>query len=218
MQGSHPSIDRFRRGGHSIPSLRAAIEHRAVVLVAVDKLDGIVWLDRESHVAHQRPGRKLAFDMRINAFAVALGIKERADADLGIDLLGGDFHLQLGKVAAVALARDILRVISSERKIVLRRSCSSARGQGKTDAPDKWMDDPHFDPLIFLPRAPGADSSQTLTKLTQRANRATEFSPHCVRPITGAAGPAVARTKFPDAIEVAPRGVCSCHLQTLTNS
>jgi hypothetical protein len=32
----------------------------------------------------------------INAFPVALGIEESADADLGVDLLGRDFQLQPG--------------------------------------------------------------------------------------------------------------------------
>ena len=56
--GSHPSIDRRRRAGNSTRSLRAAIEDRAVVLVAVDELHRIVGLDRENHIAHQRPGRR----------------------------------------------------------------------------------------------------------------------------------------------------------------
>jgi len=38
-------------------------------------------------------------------FAVALCMEESADADLRVDLLGGDFHLKLGGVAAITFAR-----------------------------------------------------------------------------------------------------------------
>ena len=76
--------------------LRTAIKDRAIVLVAISEFDRIVGLYREGDVADERPGGKPAFNLCINAFAVALGIEESADADLGVDLLGRDFQLQPG--------------------------------------------------------------------------------------------------------------------------
>ena len=71
------------------------------------------------------------------------------DADLKVDLLGRDFQLQLGRVAAIAFAGDVLRVASGERKIIFRRRNSGgARGKGKSDAADKWMDGFHYDPTF----------------------------------------------------------------------
>jgi hypothetical protein len=88
--------------------------------------------------------------MCVNAFAVALGVEESADADLRVDLLGRDFQLQLGRVAAIAFAGDVLRVSSGERKIIFRRRNSGgARGKGKSDAADKWMDGFHYDLPTF---------------------------------------------------------------------
>jgi hypothetical protein len=93
--------------------------------------------------------------MCVNAFAVALGIEESADADLGVDLLGRDFQLQLWRVAAIAFAGDVLRVASVERKIIFcRRSCAGARGKGKSDAADNWMNDFHYDSPTFCNRDP----------------------------------------------------------------
>jgi len=63
------------------------------VLVAVEEFDGIIGLDRESHVADERSGRKGAFNVRTDAVDAALDIKECADADLRIDPLGGYLYL-----------------------------------------------------------------------------------------------------------------------------
>src|SRR5690348_1112203 len=95
-------------------SLRTAIEDRAVVLVAIDELDRAVGPELEDHVAHQRAARELALDMGADAVALALGVKERAHGDMGIDLLRGDFHFDFARVRAVALARNILRVVSGQ--------------------------------------------------------------------------------------------------------
>src|SRR5208283_2067076 len=129
--------------------LRTAIKDRAIILVAINEFDRAVGLHHESDVAQHGPGGKLALELRINALTVALSMEESADADLGMDLLGGDFHLKLGGVAAITFARDVLRVTSGERKIVSRRSCTCARGQGKSDAADKWMDGSHYDSPTF---------------------------------------------------------------------
>jgi hypothetical protein len=123
-------------------------------LVAINEFDRTVGLHRESDVAQHGSGGKLAFEVRINAFTVALSMEESADADLGVDLLGGNFHLKLGGVAAIAFARDVLRVTSGERKIVSRRSCTCARGQGNSYAADKWMDGSHYDSPTFSIRNP----------------------------------------------------------------
>jgi hypothetical protein len=135
--------------------LRTAIKDRAIVLVAINEFDRIVGLYGEGDVADERPGGKPAFKLCVNAFAVALGIEESADADLGVDLLGRDFQLQLGRVAAIAFAGDVLRVASGERKIIFRRrNCGGARGKGKSDAADKWMDGFHYDSATFCNRDP----------------------------------------------------------------
>src|ERR1700679_3429137 len=68
-------------------SWRATVEDRLVGHVAVDKLDGIVGTRREGDVAHQRPTRKLAFDMSENAVAILFGVEDGADANIGNDLL-----------------------------------------------------------------------------------------------------------------------------------
>lgn len=65
-----------------LPSLRAAIERCSVGLVAIDKIDRVVGLLAKGDIAHQRAGRKLALDVGVDAFAVRLGIKEFANADL----------------------------------------------------------------------------------------------------------------------------------------
>ena len=140
--------------------LRTAIKDRAIVLVAINEFDRTVGLHRESDVAQHGSGGKLALELRINAFTVVLSTEESADADLGMDLLGGDFHLKLGGVAAITFARDVLRVTSGERKIVSRRSCTCARGQGKSDAADKWMDGSHYDSPTFSTRNPHQDCSR----------------------------------------------------------
>src|SRR5208282_1061355 len=124
--------------------LRTAIKDRAIILVAINEFDRTVGLHRESDVAQDGPGGKLALKLRINAFTVVLSMEESADADLGMDLVGGDFHLKLGGVAAITFARDVLRVTSGERKIVSRRGRTNACGQSKTDAAYKWMDSSHY--------------------------------------------------------------------------
>ncbi len=80
-------------------------------MAAINEFDRTVGLHRGSDVAQHGSGGKLAFEARINAFTVALSMEESADADLGVDLLGRNFHLTLGGVAAIAFARDVLRVI-----------------------------------------------------------------------------------------------------------
>ena len=139
---------------------RTAIKDRAIVLVAINEFDRTVGLYRESDVAQHGPGGKLAVKLRINAFTVALSMEESADADLRMDLVGGDFHLKLGGVAAITLARDVLRVTSGERKIISHRGRTNARGQSetdaayksKTDAAYKWMDSSHYDCRTFSTR------------------------------------------------------------------
>ena len=119
-----------------------------------------VGLHRESDVAQHGPDGKLAVKLRINAFTVALGMEESADADLRMDLVGGDFHLKLGGVAAITLARHVLRVTSGERKIVSHRGRTNARGQSETDAAYKsktdaaynWMDSSRYDCPTFSTR------------------------------------------------------------------
>jgi len=137
---------------HSRSSLQTAIKDRAIVLVAINHFDRTVGLHRESDIAQHGPGGKLALKLRIHAITVALSMEDSADADLGIDFVGGDFHLKLGGVAAVTFARDVLRVVSGQRKIVSRRGRTDARGQGKADAADEWIDDLHFDPSTFSTR------------------------------------------------------------------
>src|SRR6185437_14559667 len=98
--------------------LRAAIEHRAVVLVPIDELHRVVGPQLEDHVAHQGAAGKLALDMGADAVALALGVKEGAHGDMGVDLLRGDFHLDFDRVGAVALTGNILGVVAGERKII----------------------------------------------------------------------------------------------------
>ena len=140
--------------------LRTAIKDRAIVLVAINEFDRTVGLHRESDVAQHGPGGKLALEVSINAFTVALSMDESADADLGMDLLGGDFHLKLGGIAAITFARDVLRVTSGERKIVSRRSRTCTRGQGKSYTADKRMDGSHYNSPTSSIRNPHQDCSR----------------------------------------------------------
>jgi len=89
-------------------------------------------------------------------------MEDSADADLGIDLVGGDFHLKLGGVAAITFARDVLRVVSGQRKIAFRQGRTDARGQSKTDVAYKWTDSSHYDSPTF--------STRDCRRLMQRAN------------------------------------------------
>jgi hypothetical protein len=143
-------------------SLRTAIKDRAIVPVAINHFDRTVGLHRESDIAQHGPGGKLALKLRIHAFTVALSMEDSADADLGIDLVGGDFHLKLGGVAAITFARDVLRVTSGQRKIVFRQGRTDARGQSKTNAEYKWTDSSHYDSPTF--------STRDYSRLMQRAN------------------------------------------------
>jgi len=133
-------------------SLRTAIKDRAIVPVAINHFDRTVGLHRESDIAQHGPGGKLALKLRIHAFTVALSMEDSADADLGIDLVGGDFHLKLGGVAAITFAREVLRVVSGQRKIVFRHGRTDARGQSKTDVAYKWTDSSHYDSPTFSTR------------------------------------------------------------------
>ncbi len=130
-------------------SLRTAIKDRAIVPVAINHFDRTVGLHRESDIAQHGPGGKLALKPRIHTFTVALSMEDSADADLGIDLVGGDFHLKLGRVAAITFAREVLRVVSGQRKIVFRHGRADARGQSKTDAAYKWTDSSHYDSRLL---------------------------------------------------------------------
>jgi hypothetical protein len=141
-------------------SLRTAIKDRAIVPVAINHFDRTVGLHRESDIAQHGPGGKLALKLRIHAFTVALSMEDSADADLGIDLVGGDFHLKLGGVAAITFARDVLRVVSAQRKIVSRRGRTDARGQSKTDVAYKWTD--HYDSRLL--------AHEIVVDVMQRAN------------------------------------------------
>ena len=104
------------------------MKDRAIVLVAINHFDRTVGLHRENDIAQHGPGGKLALKLRIHPFTVALSMEDSADADLGIDLVGGDFHPKLGGVAAITFARDVLRVVSDQRKIVSRQGRTNARG------------------------------------------------------------------------------------------
>ncbi len=100
-------------------SFRAAVEHSLIRRIPIDKFDRVVGTRREGDIAHQWPAGKLAFDMSKDAVVVVLGIENGADADIGNDLLRRNLHFRRLGIGTVALAGDILRVVSGQWKIVV---------------------------------------------------------------------------------------------------
>jgi hypothetical protein len=116
------------RGADSIP---ATEEDRFVIHVAIVELDRIAGAGRKGDVPHERAAGELAFDMGKNAIAIPLRIQDGAHADIGDDLLRRDRDLGHGRIGAVTLARDVLGVISRERKSVVW--ASEKRPTGRVD-------------------------------------------------------------------------------------
>src|SRR5262249_56829375 len=67
--------------------MRTAVEHRFVGHVAVDKFYCIVGPRRKSDVADQRSTGEFTLDMGQDADAVLFLVKDRANPDIGHDLL-----------------------------------------------------------------------------------------------------------------------------------
>src|SRR4029077_8277629 len=134
----------------SPPSLRTAIKDRAVILVAVDKLNRAVGPNLEDYVAHQRAARELALNMGVDAHALAFGVKEGTHRDVGVDLLPGNLHLELACVGSVAFARNVLRVFSGQGKIVLGGSRADGHEKDHGNTAGEATNDPHG----TLPNAP----------------------------------------------------------------
>ena len=63
--------------------------------------------------------------------AVLLEIEDRANTHIGHDLLGRNLDLDGNGIGAIALAGHILRVISDQREIVLRKRSTGAGDYGK---------------------------------------------------------------------------------------
>src|SRR5580704_12346472 len=99
-------------------SVRAAMQNGLVVAVAVHEVEIFVGAWREADISHQRAGGELALNVHSDALAVLFEIEDRAGADIGHDFLGGNLHLCRRRIAAIALAGYILRVVADERKIV----------------------------------------------------------------------------------------------------
>jgi len=109
------------------PSVGAAVKDRVIGVIAVDKFDRLIRTRREGKVAHQRPGRELAFDVNVKAIAILLGIKNRTDPDIGNDLLGRNADLQRCLIAGVALAGRILHVGPGQGKLLRAGFASAGR-------------------------------------------------------------------------------------------
>src|SRR5580658_1829930 len=122
--------------------LRAAVQRGGVGLVAVDKGHRVIRFQREGYVAHQGAGRKFALDVPNDTFAVDLGIKERADTDLGLDLLRRNMDFDFGPVSAIALTRHILGVVPAQPKVVLGICPWHCRDQRR--AADQPADESHW--------------------------------------------------------------------------
>jgi hypothetical protein len=111
---------------------RAAIENRAIILVAIKKGNGSVWPHREKNITDKRSGRKLALNLGLNGVPIMLHLLKATRADFGDDLTGWNLHLKLSRVTAVAFARSILDVVAGERKTAL--TVGGACGDHKQNA------------------------------------------------------------------------------------
>jgi len=94
------------------------VQHRLIVSIVIDEVDSMVGAGGEADIAHQRPGRKLAFHVHRDRSALLLAVQDGAGADVGNDLLRRDLHLRGRRIGPVALARDVLRVPPGEREII----------------------------------------------------------------------------------------------------
>src|SRR5262249_39055527 len=98
--------------------VRTAVKHRFVGHVAVDKFYCIVGPRRKGDVADQRSTGEFTFDMGHDADAVLFLVKDRADPDIGHDILRLNADLVRGWVAAIVFTGNVLSVIAREWKIV----------------------------------------------------------------------------------------------------
>src|ERR1700733_2508106 len=112
-------------------SVRAAMQNRLVVAVAVNEIDGLIRPRREADVSHKRSSRELTFDVDIERVAVVLDILDRAGADVRHNLLGGNLDLVGDSIGAVTLAGHVLRIGTRERKIVRGESEARANDGGQ---------------------------------------------------------------------------------------
>src|SRR5205085_1750041 len=88
-----------------------------VIIVLVLDIDLVVVAQREHHVAvdHIALGA-LARSLHPDLIALALLVENGADAEARLDLFRGDLHHCRFRIAAVALAGDLLRVGADDRK------------------------------------------------------------------------------------------------------
>src|SRR5262249_40888372 len=131
--------DAARRCARRAPLLRlAAIQHRLVLAAFLEEVDRLVVLqrERELHVV-LAAGLLLAGRGRLERLAAPrLVAAERARAEIRVRHRVADRHAILRRVAAVALARMLLRVGPDQRRVVLRRR----RQRGRAD-PDQGDDE-----------------------------------------------------------------------------
>jgi hypothetical protein len=162
------------------PLVRAGMQDRLVVAVAIDEVDGVIGLWREAQVPHQRPAGKLALDPHGEGIAVARRVEDRAGTDVGDDLLGRDLDPDGDRIGAVALAENVLRIISAEREIARRKSRTGAGRYGKRncDVDKNPFDDcEHECPRGFHQStaargcAPAAASGRNVANVARPANR-----------------------------------------------
>jgi hypothetical protein len=164
----------------AVPLVRAGMQDRLVVAVAIDEVDGVIGLWREAQVPHQRPAGKLALDPHGEGIAVARRVEDRAGTDVGDDLLGRDLDPDGDRIGAVALAENVLRIISAEREIARRKSRTGTGryGERNCDVDKNPFDDcEHECPRGFHQStaarscAPAAASGRNVANVARPANR-----------------------------------------------
>src|SRR4029077_2586032 len=157
------------------PLVRAGMQDRLVVAVAIDEIDGAIGLRRKAQIAHQRPAGKLALDPHGIGAGVVRRVQNRAGADIGDDLLRRDLDPDGDRVGAIALAENVLRIISAEWEIV-RYCCADTGRHDKRNTGQNPLNDRHTTTpkTSTKPKAPPARG--TLAKVARPANRYVQLS------------------------------------------
>src|SRR5690242_20622579 len=135
----------------------AAIQHRLVLASLLEEVDRLVLLDgeRELHLV-LAAGLLLARRRRLERLAAPRLVGfERARSEVRVRRLVGDRHLVLRGVAAVALARMLLRPGADQRRVLLRRRGCAGRAE-PDQSDDENVDFTHGPGLFRLAFVRGA--------------------------------------------------------------
>ena len=124
----------------------AAVENRAIVLVAIREIDRVVSLHRKDDIANKRPAGKIAFDLCRDGAAFALDHQESACAGLGVDRLRRDLYQPFTWIASMAFAWVVLRITSGKWEIIRWASHARAGDERESQTTGKRLNCFHDTP------------------------------------------------------------------------